>query len=170
LEKKDDRVDRFFRSRKTVLFIIMVVLALLISNVLIAFWWIGKLQSLAVPSEGILYATDVMVYGGDIKSENGSLHIDWGTVLLGGSKSVSFYLRSLKNTPIILAFNLTDWVPEGLSPYMTLSWNYSGVQLAPSEEVFVRFNLNISASVDFVDYLVANNVDSFSFKINVYAL
>lgn len=129
MKKTFDRAVGFFRSRKKVLFVIAVVSIILVFNVWIA-TWVTSSRRLMIPSEGIIGVTEVVASGGDLESKNGAVYVNWGTLIPGESKSASFYVRSISRIPIILAFNLTDWVPVGLSPYMALSWNYSGAELA----------------------------------------
>jgi hypothetical protein len=132
--------------------------------------WLSKIDNLTVPSIGTIHVTGVDAYGGDIKSANGTMSIDWGTLYLGDSKNASFYLKSISNIPIKLAFNVTNWSPEGIAPYMTLSWNYTGTQIAPQEEIPVGFTLSLSSSRDFINYLITNNVTAFNFDIHIYTL
>jgi hypothetical protein len=152
-----------------VLLIIAVASITLILNVLIAVW-LSNTDNLTIPSVGTIYVTGVEVYGGDTKSTNGIASIDWGTFYLTESKSASLYLRSVSNIPVKLAFNVTNWSPEGLAPYMTLSWNYTGTQIAPREEIPLSFTLSLSPTKDFINYLVTNNVTSFNFDLHIYAL
>ena len=60
-------------------------------------------------------------------------------------------------------------MPENIEPFIHVSWNYTGTQMAPAEEIFVRIDLNTSSSADFIDYLVNNQVTSFSFGLNIKA-
>jgi hypothetical protein len=148
--------------------IIAVASITLILNVLIAVW-LSKIDNLTVPSIGTIYVTGVEAYGGDIKSTNGTPTVDWGTFYLSSSKNASFYLRSVSNIPIKLAFNVTNWSPEGLAPYMTLSWNYTGTEIAPREEIPLNFTLSLSPTEDLINYLITNNVTAFNFDIHIYA-
>jgi hypothetical protein len=132
--------------------------------------WLSKIDNLTVPSIGTIYVTGVEVYGGDIKSTSGTASIDFGTFYLTETRNASFYLRSVSNIPVKLAFNVTNWSPEGLAPYMTLAWNYTGTQIAPREEIPLTFTLSLSSSGDLVNYLITNNVTSFNFDLHIYAL
>ena len=157
------------RSRRIVLLIIIVAAITITCNVLIAVW-LSRSYELAVPSMGTIYVTGVEAYGGDLKLINGMVSIDWGTLKWGDSRSVSFYLRSTSSVPARLALNVTDWNPERMKDYATVSWNYNGTQLAPQQEILVRFTLTTPDTRDFANYLVSNGVTSYNFTIYVYAL
>jgi hypothetical protein len=150
-----------YRSRKTLFLLIGVVSIPIVLNII---------------DVGTIYITGVETYGSDIKFTSemkftgATLTLDWGTVYLTDSKNVSFYLKSTHKTPITLSFNVTKMSPEGLRPYMNLSWNYSGTQIAPNDEIAVTFNLRFSPSIDLRNYLFTNNVTSFNFEISIYAL
>jgi len=114
--------------------------------------------------------TGVEAYGGDINSTNGALTVDWGVIPVGNSSSVSFYLRSVSNIPVTLALSLDNWVPRSIEPFIFVSWNYTGNQIAPGEEISIRIDLKTTATSDFVEYLVANYVRSFNFSLNIHTV
>ena len=111
--------------------------------------------------------TGVEAYGGDINSANGSLIVDWGVIQVGSSNSVSFYLRSVSSVPVTIALSADNWVPQSIESFMPVSWNYTGNQIAPGEEISVRIDLKTTTTSAFVDYLVSNKVTSFSFSLNI---
>jgi hypothetical protein len=167
LRRIPSRFLRFlYKSRKTILLILVVAAITLISSALIAIW-LSKSYNLAIPTVGTIYVTGFVAYGGDINSTHGVLSIDLGEIYVGSSKNVSFYLRSVSNVPTTLALSVDNWEPESLEPFIPVSWNYSGKQIAPNEEIPIRIDINTVASADFVDYLIANHVDSFSFSPNI---
>jgi hypothetical protein len=156
-----------YRSLKILLLIIIVVTITVALHVLIAVL-LRRSLGVTVPSVGTIHLTGVEVYGGDIRLVDGVASIDWGTVQFGDSRNVSFYLRSTSNEQTRLAFNVTDWSPEEIKNYVKLSWNYSGTQLAPKQEILVIFTLSTVDTRIFADYLVSNNVTSYNFKINIH--
>ena len=158
-----------YGSRKTILLIVIVAVATIIISSLVAVW-LSRTYNLSVPSLGTIYVTGVEVYGGDLRTQNGLVSIDWGDIQWGDSKSVSFYLRSTSTIPTRLGLNTTDWSPEALGNYMSLSWNYDGTQLVPQEEILVKLALTVSDSRDFANYLVLNNVKSYNFTVYIYTL
>jgi len=130
----------------------------------------------SITDVGIIYVKSVETYGSDIKFTSKmkftgtTVALDWGTFYLIDSKNVSFHLKSTKKIPVTLAFNVTNLSPDGLRPYLNLSWNYSGTQIAPNEEFTVTFTLGFFHSHDLTNYIIANNVTSFNFEINLYAI
>ena len=169
LQELTNALLRFLKkSRKTILLIAIVATITLISNALIAIW-LSKSFNIAVPSIGTISIRSVEAYGGDIKSINGVPTINWGTLQLGDSKNVSFYLRSTSNTQTRLTLNVIDWNPEGMKNYADLSWNYNGTQLAPKEEILVNFTLRTADTRDFANYIVSNNIKSYNFTMCIYA-
>ena len=170
LQRISSAFPRFlYKSRKTVLLIVITAAITLISSVLISSW-LTESHNVAIHSTVTINRAGVETYGGDIKYVNGLPSLDWGTIGFGDSKNVSIYLRSTGNFPTTLALNATDWTPEGIKNYVTLSWNYDGTQLAPGEELPVNLTLITHGTEDFANYLVSNNVNSFNFTVNVYAL
>jgi hypothetical protein len=153
-------------SRRTLILIIIVAA---IFNTLIAVW-LSRSHNLTVPSIGTIYVTGVEAYGGDITSTNGAMTVDWGENGVGSSNSVSFFLRSASNVPIAIALSIENWEPQSIEPFMLVEWNYTGAQLAPKEEISIRFDLKTSSSYDFADYLITNNITSFSFSLHVSAV
>jgi hypothetical protein len=145
---------------------IAVVAITVIFHALIASW-LSKSYNLKIPSMGTIYVTGVEAYGGDINSTNGSLTVDWGVIQVGSSNSVSFYLRSVSNVPVILALSPDNWVPRSIEPFMPVSWNYTGNQIAPGEEISIRIDLKTTTTSAFVDYIVSNKVTFFSFSLNI---
>jgi hypothetical protein len=184
LKNRLERYARYlYRSRKTILLIIVVASITIVVNALVAFmlskpagWpivWVNQsslnvTSNTSVQNVGGIYVTGVEAYGGDITYRNGIATLDWGTFYLGNSKNASFYLRSISTSQIRLALNVTNWNPEGLKHYMTLTWDYTGTQIDPNEEIPVRLTLSLSSSTDLINYLITNKVTTFSFNINVY--
>ena len=121
-------------------------------------------------SIGTIRVTGVAAYGGDIRTTNGTNVVDWGTFYPGVSNNASFYLESISNIPVKLAYNVTDWSPESLVSYMTLTWNYNDTVILPHEQILINFTLSLSSSTDTINYLIDNNVTSFNFNINIYTL
>jgi hypothetical protein len=109
--------------------------------------------------------TGLEVYGGNLSGRS----IGWGTLNVGDSENVSFYVRSTSNVPIVLAFDVSDWYPPAMSSYLVLSWDYNGTCLRPNQSILLTLTLASSSSEDFKNYLINNNVTSFNFDIHIYA-
>jgi hypothetical protein len=73
--------------------------------------------------------------------------IDWGMVEPGETKDYAVFLRSESNVPMSLTMYVANWNPANASNYLHLTWNYSGVQLAPHASLPIRFSLIVNASI-----------------------
>jgi len=83
--------------------------------------------------------------------------IDWGMLEPGSGENVTVYIRNEGNSVASLSMDTSNWSPSNASNYITLSWDYVGVSITPSEVVQVTFTLSVSASIE--------GIMSFSFDI-----
>ena len=170
----------FFKTlhsqRKIVLLVITVVVITVLVHTLISVW-LSRFHNWNVPSVGTIYAIGVEVYDGDLVQDGNQSYVDWGTVYPGISTNRSFYIRSDSNveiTPTLELLNVTFLSSEGenvtdpLNNYMSLTWNYNNTPLTPLQEVYVTLTLSVSSDIDFINFLINNNVTSFSFNIHIY--
>ena len=170
------KLTHLFRpSKKTLVLIAAIASITVVAHTLVATWLTdSEIINIATlfntSSRGTIRVTGVAAYGGDIKTINDTNIVDWRTFYPGVSNNASFYLESISNIPIKLAYNVTDWSPKRLVSYMTLTWNYNYTALLPHEQIYVNFTLSLSSSTDTINYLIDNNVTSFSFNINIYTL
>lgn len=153
-------------SKKTVLLITVVAAVTLLLSAGISIW-LSKVMNLRVPSVGNVITIGFEAYW-DENCENETRQVNWGTIRLGSSKNVTFYLRSISNADTRLNLSTTKWNPANASKYMNLSWNYNGTPISPHEVVRVMLSLSASSSYSFIEYLIANNVKEFSFDIIIY--
>lgn len=161
---------RFLRpSRKTILLIIVVALITLISSALIAIW-LNHLYDIHLPTVGTIRLIGLEVYGGNIQSTNGNFTLDLGEIWMGTPKNASFLLRNKSNTVATLNLTLNNWIPEDLQPFMTISWNYTGEKIAPNEEIPISIDITSENSLEFIDYIVTNDVKSFSLNLTIQAV
>jgi len=154
------------RSKKIVLLVVIVSLATLLVSTLVAIF-MERNGNLRVPSIGTIHTFNVEAYGGDILYENGYGYVDWGIMLPGGSVNRSFYLRSISNVEGMLNLSTTNWNPQAISQYLSLSWDREGASMRPQEETNITLTLVVSSSRSFVDYVLANNVTEFSLDIHI---
>jgi hypothetical protein len=117
-------------------------------------------------SYGNVYVTGVEIYGGGIEGNQ----IKWGSLYIGDSTDVSFFVRSTSNVPIVLSLSVTDWAPSGISSFLHLYWNYNQTIINPHEETFLTITLTTPNSPEFANYLINNNVNSFNFNIHIYSI
>jgi hypothetical protein len=161
-----------YNSRKLVLLAVAVVLVILVLNFLILSLWTNNsdnsVEDRTVSTRGTITVQDLEIYGEDVKVEGENVFIDWGELTLGSSKNASFYVKSSSNVDVELGLNVTNWTPPGIEDYMAISWDQNGTLLAPTEELLVTVNLDVSSDGEFVDFLVENLVTAFGFDITIY--
>jgi hypothetical protein len=158
-------------SKKTVLLILLLILVVAAVTLLLSTWismWLTRVNHLRIPSVGNVLTLGVEAYW-DENCENETNQVNWGTIGTGLSKNVTFYLRSKSNVDATLNLNTTNWSPTNVSNYMNLSWNYNETPINPHQVVKVTLTLSASSSYSFIDYLITNNVEEFSFDIIIYA-
>lgn len=154
-------------SKKTLLLIVIVAIASVAITSAVSIL-LSKTSNLTVPSLGNIKTIGVEVYW-DQNGENKTETINWDEIWLGTSKNVTVYVRSTSNYKITINLNATDWVPDNLSDYMNLSWDYNGTLLSPGEVIPVTITLSVSYSQSFVSYLIAEDVQNFNFDIHIVA-
>lgn len=156
-------------SKKTLLFMMAVVAAALLLSALISIW-LDEVYNLHVPSVGTIYTIGVEAYGGDLElDEHGNQLINWSRIYPGISTNRSFYLRSKGNVDARLHLNTTNWDPIEISAYMNLTWDYNNTPISPGETIYVTLTLRTASDITFINYLITNNVEEFSFDITITA-
>jgi len=113
-----------------------------------------------VDSTGSVETINVGVYWDGECSSNVSF-IDWGEIGPGSVKDVSLFIRNEGTIAEGLFLSTDYWSPSNASEFMTLSWDYSGQTLDPSEIVPVALTLQVSPSIE--------GIKSFSFDIVIGA-
>jgi hypothetical protein len=111
-----------------------------------------------IPSSATVKAVGVGIYK-DVNFTVSVTQINWGIVEAGESKNFSAYIVNQSNVPITLSMTTEAWNPANASDFITLSWNYSGAEIAVGSYAFVDFVLNVSQTI--------TGVDAFSFTIIV---
>jgi hypothetical protein len=167
-----DLIERIARNRprkKTVLMMVGVALITIALSALIAVT-LDKTSNLRIPSVGTLYTRGVEAYGGELNlTEEGVQYLDWGTIYPGTLANRTINLRSKSNVNTTLHLNSLNWTPANISQYFNLSWNYSGMAITPNETISVTLTLEASTSNSLIDYMIANDVNGFSFEIVITA-
>lgn len=117
----------------------------------------GLLNStLTLTSVGTVTTVGVGAYW-DEGCTNAVTMVNWGNIEPGESKKVLIYIKNEGSTPVTLSMNTTDWSPSSAENYMSLSWDYSGGQIAAGGAVRVTLTLTVSSS--------ASGITSFTFDI-----
>jgi hypothetical protein len=123
--------------------------------------------SIRIPSIGNIHTFGVEAYGGDLRSEDHTQYVNWGTVFPGMSANRSFYLRNIGNTEGILHLNSQDWNPVDISQYLNLSWNREGISIQSQGETLVTLTLTVASSREFMEYVLDSNVTQFALGIRI---
>jgi len=87
--------------------------------------------------------------------------IDWGNRHPGDVVAYLMYARNSGNVNITLSHNITDWVPVNAPNYLTITWNYTGYILRPSNVSTIMWTLAVAPNI--------TGISTFSFKINCNA-
>lgn len=163
-------------SKRAVLLITFTAVIILIVGSTISIW-LNKVTNLSVPSLGTIKTLEVEAYW-DRDTKNRAETIDWGTIWSGTSNSVILYIRSISNIETTLELRTANWTlrdanngivagPSDSSPYMNLTWNYTGTLVRPGETVPVTLTLSVDDSFDFIEFLIANEVKAFTLDIHI---
>ena len=173
------RLSRFFhRYRKTLLLVVLFIVVTIVVDSLILTSVINNANEnnepgdndKTIPASGVVYVRGLDVYGGDLKSQSGKSNIDWGELGPGAYSAVSFYVKNTGTEDVTIRLEVNGWTPVGLGSFMNIFWNRNGTILTPQQEILVTVTLSVSSSDEFIDYLVENQIQTFSFDMTIYAL
>ncbi len=115
-------------------------------------------------SEGHVYVIGINVFGGDLQGNT----IQLNTLNEGESRNISFCVQSTSDEPITLSFWVTDWSPPELGSFLQITWDYNGFSINPNQTIMLTFTLTSSLSADFTNYIIDNNVTTFSFNLYIF--
>lgn len=171
-------VNFLHRSKKTLLLILIVAVTAITLSAAISIW-LSRTYNIHVPSIANIKTIGVKAYW-DANLENETKQIQWGTIYPGSSANVTLYIQSISNVKTILQNKTANWTfkdsnntivsgPSNSTTYMHLDWDYNNATVNPSETVQVTLTLFVDNSPSFIDFLINNNVDSFSFDIIITA-
>ena len=139
-----------YPSRNKQITILIAVVAIALIVVVIA------LNSVVLQNVGNVKAIDIEVYWDSDHSNEVSL-IDWGVIEPGTTENVTVYILNKGNSNVMLSMNTTNWSPSSASNYITLSWDYEGQSIGPSQVIQTTLTLSMSPSIQ--------GITSFSFDI-----
>jgi len=159
---------------------ILVALITISLHTLISIW-VSHNSSLYIPSIGTIHTLNVDVHGRDIQYFNGVEMIDWGVVYPGSSAKRAFNVTSISNVEGVLIIKVFNWTfynsinklvrgPINKTDYMEIliEPECNMTILKPDETVELTLTLNVTRSEDFINFIVENDVRSFSFDINIH--
>jgi len=166
------------RYKKVILLIIAVVLITILLQTLISMW-LSRNNTIRLPSFGTIYTLHVEAYGGDLQEENGRKSIDWGTVYPGIVVNRTFTVRSKSNVDAKLIIRAINWIfnnsrgeivkgPTNETSYMALTASLNETLITSNQSLEVTLTLVVPNSSDFIDFLIENDVTTFSFDIYIY--
>jgi hypothetical protein len=165
-------------TKKTLLLILVVAAITLLFSALISMW-LSKFDNLHIPSVGTLRTIGVEAYGGNITiDEQGNQYINWSSIYTGAAENRSFYLRSKSNVKTILNLTTANWtfydtenkIVIGFNAsYLNLGWDYNNTLISYPEEIYVTLTLKVSVDSSFINALITNKVEKFSFDIIISA-
>ena len=155
------------RHKKTLIriFVVSTVVTLISSAVSI---WLSSFHNLTLLTRGTIKTVGVEAYW-DPNCKNKTETIDWGTIWLGSTQTVTLYLRSVSNVKTFLQLNVSGIIPTKASNYIDLSWDYDGTFLNPGETIKVTLSLSTSNDDILTRYLVTTTVKDFRFDIHIVA-
>lgn len=155
---------------KTLLLVIVVVLITVSLQTLIS-TWLSRNNKIHLPSIGTIYTLNVEVHGPKV--------IDWGTVYPGITVSRVINISSKSNIEAVLIIKPMNWVfndsqgeivegPTNETRYMVMTANLNGTLIHPNQTVEVTLTLKVTNSKALIDFLIKNDVETFSFNILIY--
>jgi len=158
------------RRRKTLFLVIAAVSITILLQTLISIWLSGN-NKIHLPSVGTIYTLNVEVHGPKT--------IDWGIVYPGIRVSRTLDVTSKSNIESLLIIKPMNWVfydsqgeivegPMNKTSYMSMTADLNETLMHPNETVEVTLTLKAANSNEFIDFLIENDVETFSFDILIY--
>lgn len=146
------------------IFLIITIIAISIFLLLLVSLIFEYSPTIKIPGMGIITSLGLEVYE-DPENKNMTEFIEWGEIFVGSTNNITLYIRNISNDNVILNFETTNWLPINISQFMNVFWNYNRTTINPGEIIEVKITLSASYSLDFIEYLLANNNENFSFDI-----
>ncbi len=114
-------------------------------------------------NNGYIYTTGVKIFGGELHGNA----IQWTSIYAGESTNTSFFVQSTSNVPVTISFIVTNWSPPGIGSFLSLSWDYNGLPIYPNQTILVTLTLTSQSSDGFINYLINDNVTTYSFNLQI---
>jgi len=158
----------FLKSSYKILFLVAIVAIISVASTTLVSILLSESDSdVYLPSLGTIKTIDVEIYR-DPDGENKIETLSWDEIKTG-TVNTTIYVKSVSNFIVTLNLNLTDWNPDAISDYITISWDYNETLINPGEIIPVTMTLSASSSDDFINYLVSNEIRRFDFVIHIVA-
>jgi hypothetical protein len=168
----------FLKSSYKTLFLVVIVAIISVASTTLVSMLLSESESdVYLPSLATIKTIDVEIYW-DPNAENKTETLSWDEIKIEKLEwdeiktetvNTTVYVKSISNFVVTLNISITDWDPEAISDYITISWDYNGTRLSPGEIIPVTMTLSASSSDDFINYLVSNEIRRFDFVIHFVA-
>jgi hypothetical protein len=179
IEKTKQLLSSLHPRKKAVILVAVVIVVTLLISSLVAMW-LSNISDVRFPTIGTIRTFGLEAYW-DAALTSEVKEIPWGQLYPGSAPNITLYLHSISNTPIGLQMTTSNWTfldsmndivygPASLTHYMSLTWDYTGLALIPDQVIQVMFTLHVEDTLEFIEYVIENDVQQFSFDINVRAL
>lgn len=163
-------------SYKTLFLVAIVAVTSVAATTLVSIMLSHSDDEIYLPSLGTIKTIEVETYW-DPDGENRRENLTWNELWIQklGSEAetaqvnTTVYVKSVSNFRVTLNMSLTDWNPTEISDYLTISWDYNGTILNPSEIIPVNMTLSAPSSDDFINYLVDNEISRFDVAVHIVA-
>jgi len=160
--------------RRTLLLIATAALITILLQTLVSIW-LSRSDNFHIPSIGTIHTLNVEVYGGDIKYLNGGEPIlDWGVVYPGSQVNRSFFIKIKSNINGTLKIKASNWTFTNseafiynYTEWITIKPIYNETFVKGEKTIMATITLKVSNSDDFIDWIIENNIKTFSFDISV---
>ena len=153
--------------RKTILLMVIVALVSIACTSLISIMLLTT-DNVYLPSLGTIKTINVETYW-DENLETKRETLDWGEIETGMSSNLTLYIKSTSNFIVTVNLTVTDWDPQNISDYISITWDYNGTLLNPGDVIPVTLTLTAPSSEDFINYLVTNEVRTFNVVVHLIA-
>ncbi len=173
--------DTIKQNKKTLLSIIAAVLITILLQTLLSIW-LSHNSDIYLPSIGTIHTINVEVYGGDLKElSNDQKFLDWGTVYPGIMVNRTLNVTSRSNVDAMLIIKTMNWAfnnsqgkivkgPVNKTDYLTLKVSLNETLIHPNQTLELTLTLKVADSDDFIDFLIENDVKTFSFDICIQVI
>ena len=164
-------------SYKTLILVAIVAVISVAGSALVSMMLSDSDSEVYLPSVGTIKSIHVETYW-DPNGENRRETLSWEEIKIekvGWDEiktepvSTTVYVKSASNFRVTLNMFLTDWNPDAISDYLTISWDYNGTHLNPGEIIPVTMTLSASSSDAFIYYLIENEIRQFNVVIHFVA-
>lgn len=148
-----------FPKRKFLNVTVATVAIILVSGFMLTQVMSAIQLSSTISNTGTLRLSAGMGVYWDAGFTNEAVAFNWQSMEPGTTKTYSVYIRNEGATALTLSMSTSNWNPSSASNYLSLSWNYNGQTIDPTEYIRVTFTLTVSSSV--------TGISNFGFNINI---